>query len=136
MPESNQSGEHIVRAYDEQLDNLTAMVTRMGGLAETQLAAAIRAVLQRDSELAHKVVAGDEQIDDLDQEIDGAVIRLLALRQPMAVDLRAVLTALRISADLERVGDYAKNVAKRALVLNQEHVTAPADGIRRMGEIA
>ena len=105
---------------------------RMGGLAEAQLASATLAFTRRDSELADKVIASDAQIDELEQELDVAAVNLLALRQPMASDLRAVVAALKIGSDLERIGDYAKNVAKRVKVLCQTPPVQPAYAIPRM----
>src|SRR3546814_6532415 len=115
----NMSSEHIVRAFDEDLQRLSAVVLRMGGVAEVQLASAIEALVRRDSELAQKVIAGDEVIDQMDIELDDNAVRTLALRHPVANDLREVIAALKISGELERIGDYAKNVAKRTMVLNQ-----------------
>src|SRR3546814_2886614 len=113
------NSEHIVKSFDEELQRLSAVLLRMGGLAEAQLSAAIEALVRRDSDLAQKVVAGDEAIDQMDVELDDNAVRTLALRQPMANDLREVIAALKISSDIERIGDYAKNVAKRTIALNQ-----------------
>jgi phosphate transport system protein len=129
------NGEHIVRAFDEELQRLSAVVMRMGGVAEAQLASAIEALVRRDSELAQRVVAGDEAIDQMDIELDDNAVRTLALRQPMANDLRAVIAALKISGDLERIGDYAKNVAKRTIALNQLTPHEAARSIPRMAKL-
>ncbi|MEO3427775.1 phosphate signaling complex protein PhoU [Pelagibius sp. CAU 1746] len=127
------SANHIVKSFDEELQQLNAIVLRMGGLAEAQMANAIDALARRDSELAQKVVAGDEAIDEMDLELDENAVRTLALRQPMANDLREVISALKISSDLERIGDYAKNVAKRTLALNQ---LAPHEATRSIPRMA
>jgi phosphate transport system protein len=127
--------EHIVKSYDEELQQLNAVVLRMGGIAEAQLAGAIDALVRRDSELAEKVVAGDQAIDEMDLELDENAVRTLALRQPMANDLREVISALKISSDLERIGDYAKNVAKRTLALNQLAHHEAARSIPRMAKL-
>lgn len=111
--------EHIFKAYSEELQALDGLIARMGGLAEAQLAAAIEALSTGDSELAQRTILGDERLDELEQEVDASVVRILALRQPMAADLRSVIAALKISQDLERIGDYAKNIAKRSLPLWQ-----------------
>jgi len=111
--------DHTVRAFDEELAKLRDMLVRMGGLAESQLALATTATVKRDAALAARVVEADPQIDALDREVAHHVVKLLALRQPMASDLRFIVAAMRISSDLERVGDYAANVAKRAIVLSQ-----------------
>ncbi len=127
------ANEHIVRSYDEELKRLTNLLARMGGLVETQIATAIQAVMQRDADLAASVVSADNRVDDLEREIDDQVLRVMALRQPVASDLRLVLGALRIGADLERAADYAKNVAKRASVLAQVPPLRPVHSIPRMG---
>jgi phosphate transport system protein len=123
--------DHTVRSYDEELNQLNALISEMGGLTESQLAEAIRCVLRRDVDLARLVVTKDAAIDKLEQEIDGLAVKILALRQPMAVDLRYTLAALKIASDLERIGDYAKNIAKRAIAISQVD-RIPAPGLDRM----
>ncbi len=127
--------EHIIKSYDEELRRLDNTITQMGGLAETQLATAIEAVVKRDSRLATEVVEADTRVDQLEHDIEQLVLRLLALRQPMAVDLRQILAALKTSSDLERIADYAANVAKRSIVLNQAPPVRPAFAIPRMGRL-
>ena len=127
--------EHIIKSYDEELRRLDNAITQMGGLAETQLASAIEAVVKRDSRLAADVVEADTRVDQLEHEIEGMAVRLLALRQPMAVDLRQILSALKTASDLERIADYATNVAKRSIVLNQSPAVKPAYAIPRMGRL-
>ena len=127
--------EHIIKSYDEELHRLADAITQMGGLAETQLASAIEAVVKRDSRMAAEVVEADARIDQLEHDIEGLVLRLLALRQPMAIDLRQIFAALKISSDLERIADYAANVAKRSIVLNQAPPVKPAFSIPRMGRL-
>lgn len=129
------TANHIVKSFGEDLENLDQIVARMGGLAEAQLASATQAFSKRDSELAERVIAKDVRIDQLEQELDVAVVQLLALRQPMADDLRAVVAALKIGSDLERIGDYAKNVAKRVKVLCQTPPVQPAYAIPRMAAL-
>lgn len=129
------ASEHIIKSYDEELQRLDNTITQMGGLAESQLAAAIEAVMKRDSDLATEVIEGDVQIDQLEREIEGLVVRLLALRQPMARDLRHSIAALKIASDLERIGDYAANVAKRSIALNQTPPVKPVYAIPRMGRL-
>src|SRR3989339_527241 len=109
--------DHIVKSFDSDLSRLDAIIAEMGGLAERQLADAVEALVRRDIELAQKVIDGDKRIDELESTIDNLTIRVLALRQPMAEDLRVVIVALKMAANLERIGDYAKNVAKRTLIL-------------------
>ncbi len=133
MPDTQ--SEHTVRAFDQELTRLSQTIIRMGGLAESQLAAAVEAMSRRNSEMAAQVVQGDSQIDALEQEIDEQAVHLLALRQPMAQDLRLVIAALKIAADLERIGDYAANVAKRSMALNQVPPTEPAGTVPRMAQL-
>jgi phosphate transport system protein len=130
------ANEHIIKSYDDELRRLNNTIMQMGGLAEGQLAAAIDAVIKRDSELAARVVAEDATVDQLEHEVDGLVVRLLALRQPMARDLREILAALRIANDLERICDYAANVAKRSIVLNQSPAVKPVYTLPRMVKLA
>src|SRR5438874_6092738 len=105
--------EHTVRAYDEELDALTAELARMGGLAESEVADSIRAIATRDVALASSVIGRDSKLDGLEMEIERKAVRLIALRQPVADDLRRTVAAMRISSNLERCGDLAKNIAKR-----------------------
>lgn len=133
---STKSTDHIVKSFDNDLQHLSQVIAEMGGLAESQLSAAIDALIKRDSELAGRVVQSDKRIDDLEQEIANFTVRILALRQPMAQDLREVIAAIKIASDLERIGDYAKNIAKRAIILNQQSPVRPVNSIPRMGAIA
>ena len=127
--------DHIVKSFDDELDELTAEVARMGGLAEQLLQDALDAVLGRDDALARAVIERDHEIDALQMELERRVILLLALRQPMATDLRRTFSALKISGDLERIGDLAKNIAKRALILNESPPMPLTRGIHRMGQV-
>jgi phosphate transport system protein len=126
--------EHTVRAFGEQLESLSASVAQMGGLAETQFGEAIEAIARRDMALAEAAIAGDPRIDQLQQSIEEQAIKVLALRQPMAIDLRDTLAAIKIASELERVGDLAKNIAKRALVLNREPPIRLTSSLGRMGK--
>jgi phosphate transport system protein len=130
------AAEHIIKSYDEELTRLNKMIVEMGGLAESQLAAAIDAVARRDSEAAARVIEGDEKVDQLEREMDNLAIRLLALRQPMARDLREIVVALKIASDLERIGDYATNVAKRSIALAQSPPIRPVHALPRMATLA
>ena len=109
--------DHIVKSYDQELKRLSAMLTDMGGIVESQVALACRAVVDKDAEAARKTIEADPRVDALEREVEQFTIRLLALRQPMAQDLRQIFASLKITGDLERIGDYAANVAKRSLVL-------------------
>ena len=111
---------HTVKAFDNDLQDLARMVAEMGGLAEKQVADAVDALARRDTTLAQRVTAADVHIDALQHEIEEKAVLTIARRQPMAVDLREIVSALRISNDLERIGDLAKNIAKRVIALNAE----------------
>lgn len=127
--------EHIVRSYDEDLRKLRDMTARMGGLAERQVADATRALVRRDTELATEVVQRDVQIDALEREIEAFCVKLLALRQPMAADLRVIIAAMKASNDLERIGDYAANGAKRSIVLASLPSIGSLNGFERMAHL-
>ncbi len=131
------TADHIVKSFDEELNNLDNILAEMGGLAEAQLADAIEALVSRNGERAERVIESDKRIDQLEHDIDVHVVRMLALRQPMADDLRVVIAALRTSSIIERIGDYAKNVAKRTVALAH---TPPMGNsyasVARMGRLA
>jgi phosphate transport system protein len=130
------SMEHIVKAYDDELDRLNQNILNMGGMAERQLADAIQAMVKRDAELAEAVIAGDRRIDAIEHDVENQAIRLLALRQPMAGDLRNIVAALKISSEIERIGDYAKNIAKRVGAVSQGPQSPSVKGIERMARLA
>jgi phosphate transport system protein len=109
--------EHIAKAYDADLEELTRRVAEMGGLAEKQIVDGVDALIKRDSARAQRVITGDDAIDVLQREIEEKAILTIARRQPMAVDLREIVSALRVANDLERIGDLAKNIGKRVLAL-------------------
>lgn len=111
--------EHIVKSYEQELKQLRDLLVEMGGVLESQLASATAAAVAGDNAAATAAMELDPSVDALEREIEQFVIRLLALRQPVASDLRQIVAALKISSDLERIGDYAANVAKRSIVLNQ-----------------
>jgi len=125
--------EHIVTSFEEALDSINECLARMGGLAEKQLADSIEAITRRDRGLAEQTVASDRQIDALEVDIEAQALRLIALRQPMAIDLRETVSAIKISSDLERIGDLAKNIAKRALAVEQASPGRAMQGLERMG---
>jgi phosphate transport system protein len=130
------SSEHIIKSYDEELRRLNNIITEMGGLAESQLAAAIEAVVERDSDLAANVVQSDAKVDQLQRDLDNLALRLLALRQPMARDLREIFASIKIASDLERICDYAANVAKRSIALSQAPPAQPVYALPRMARLA
>ena len=128
--------EHTLKRFDEELERLNATLNEMGGLTESQLAQSLAAVRDRDTSLAERVIATDARVDALDVQVQQLTVQLLALRQPMAVDLRVVLSSIKIAAGLERIGDYAKNTAKRSIVLIQSPAPASAvAGIDRLGRL-
>jgi phosphate transport system protein len=112
-----QSREHTLKAFDQDLDRLRALISQMGGLAEHAISEAMRCLVQRDVEGAARVVEGDKKLDVLEIETERQAVQLIALRAPMASDLRDVVAALKISGVVERIGDYAKNIAKRVPLL-------------------
>ena len=127
---------HIVKSYDEQLRKLNDTLVRMGGVVESQISAAMQALARRDPDLAQQTVEGDRRVDALEREVDAQVVSLLALRQPVASDLRLVVGSLRIASELERMADYAKNVAKRSVALSQLAPVAVPPTLPRMGRVA
>ena len=129
------TNEHTVKSYDEQLNLLSRKILEMGGLIEQQLASAIEALASRDIEAATRVIDHDDRVDDLEEEIDRHAIRLLATRQPMAIDLRHIAMAMKISNDLERIGDYAVNIARRVERLVKVPPVQSQYAIPRMGQI-
>lgn len=127
---------HIARAFDRDLEAVQAMVLRMGGLVESALAEAADALETGDTALAQKVRSDDAAIDALEEQVNAECARLIALRAPTAGDLRTVLSVMKIASSLERCGDYAKNLAKRSIVLNQMRAIPNAAGsIRRMARL-
>ena len=125
--------DHIHSAYDRDLDQLQTLLIKMGGLVEAAILDAGEALAKRDVELADKVRAGDKDIDALEMEINEDATRIIALRAPMSKDLRAILTTLRLAASLERIGDYAKNIAKRTKTLvDVPPVNGTDSALRRM----
>ena len=128
--------EHIVKSFGEELNSLTAECARMGGLTEAQVADAVTAVVKRNQELAASVVSRDDKLDEAEREIERRAIRMIALRQPMANDLRRTMAAMKVANNLERCGDLAKNIAKRALVIiESEPLTPLTRSIDRMGKL-
>ena len=128
--------EHTAKAFDVDLQELTRMVAEMGGLAEKQIADAVDALARRDADRAQRTVASDPSIDALQAEIEERAVLTIARRQPMAVDLREIVGALRVANDLERIGDLAKNIGKRVLALDGEfHPPKLIRGVEHMGAL-
>jgi phosphate transport system protein len=110
--------EHTVRSYDDELNDLAQKIAEMGGLAEQQVADSVGALARRDTDLAQRVIASDARIDKLQRQVEEDAVTMIARRQPMAQDLREIMAAIHIANDLERVGDLAKNTAKRVLAID------------------
>jgi phosphate transport system protein len=128
--------ERVVRHFQEELEMLQQRLLSMGGLAEERTCDSVKAVASRDSDLVERILAGDEPINALHIEIDDRCFKLLALHQPMAADLRAIVAAVKINTDLERVGDLAVNIAEAAKRYMQHPPVKPLIDIPRMGDIA
>jgi phosphate transport system protein len=120
------------RHFDEELKNLKSKLLRMGGMVEDQIQGALRALVERDSELAREVIENDHRVNALDVEVDEDCLSLLALQQPTARDLRFITTAMKISTELERMSDLAENICERAIELNEEPQLKPYIDIPRM----
>ncbi|MBV1705175.1 MAG: phosphate signaling complex protein PhoU [Hyphomicrobiales bacterium] len=129
--------DHTIKAYDKELDGIGRRIAEMGGIAEKMVGDAMEALATLDSGLAQAVVQADPRLDALQREVEDAAVTTIARRQPMAVDLREIVGAIRVAGDLERIGDLAKNVAKRALKIGpEERVTRAVVGLRHMNDIA
>ncbi|MBE5072726.1 phosphate signaling complex protein PhoU [Erythrobacteraceae bacterium E2-1 Yellow Sea] len=128
--------DHTVKAFDADITRLRGLIAEMGGLAEVAIQDALDALVRGDLELAEKVVANDKKIDDLETEVDKLAVRVIALRAPMADDLREVIAALKIAGVVERIGDYSKNIAKRVPIIEGKKHFEPLTLLPAMGELA
>src|SRR5688500_13680985 len=126
---------HTLKAFDDDLNRLRASIAEMGGLAEAAIAAAMRALAERDGEAARAVVEADRRIDVLETEVEKLAVQIIALRAPMADDLREVVAALKIAGVVERIGDYAKNIAKRVPAIEESSNLKPLSLLPEMGRI-
>src|ERR1700710_2678591 len=132
----DQMNEHIVKSYEDELNSLAAECVRMGGLCEAQVADSVTAVVKRNQDLAAAVVGRDDKLDEAERDIERKTIRLIALRQPVADDLRRAVAAMKVANNLERCGDLAKNIAKRTLVIIESDPLTPLTrSIERMGRL-
>jgi len=131
-----QSREHTLKAFDKDLDRLRALISEMGGLAEHAIGEAMRCLVQRDVEGAKRIVEDDKKLDALEIETERRVVQLIALRAPMAGDLRDTVAALKISGVVERIGDYAKNIARRVPQLESAGQIEPLSLLPEMARIA
>lgn len=127
---------HTVKSFDEEIDELRTLVSQMGGLAEAQIASAIDALVRRDGDLGLKVAEDDAELDRLEGEAEAMAVSIIARRAPMADDLRELVAALKISAIIERIGDYAKNIGKRASSMAAAAPVQPVAIIPEMGRLA
>ncbi len=127
---------HTIKAFDDELDQLRGSIAEMGGLAERAISESMNALMQRDTEAAERVIAADKRIDALEAEAERAAVQIIALRAPMADDLREVVAALKIAGVVERIGDYAKNIAKRVAVLDASPKIEPLSLLPEMARIA
>lgn len=128
--------EHTVKAFDEDITRLRGLIAEMGGLAELAISDALSALVSGDEDKARDVVKRDTKLDELEAEVDAMAVRILALRAPMADDLREIVAALKISGVIERIGDYAKNIAKRIGRIENRAKFEPLTLLPAMGEIA
>jgi len=130
-----QQAEHIVHGYDEDFNMLTSALSEMGGQVESMIDDAVRAIKKRDSALAKDVIERDAIVNGLQEKIDADALRMLALRHPMAADLRRVIGAIRAANDLERIGDLAEGIARRAVSINESEKVELSRGVARMGKL-
>ncbi len=128
--------EHTVKSFDDDIGQLRALIAQMGGLAEVAIENAMTALIRHDAELAAKVVTDDKKIDAIESEVDRLAVQIIALRAPMADDLREVVAALKVSSVVERIGDYAKNIAKRSGEVEGRSKIEPLTLLPAMAEIA
>ena len=128
--------DHIVKSFDEELSRLSDQISRMGGLAEVQIERSIEPLQRRNTEEATQIIEDDARIDALQIEIEELAIQMIARRQPLATDLRATVSGLKVAPHIERIGDYAKNIARRTIALNQKPPIKPMFTIPRMGRMA
>jgi len=128
--------EHTVKAFDEDITRLRGLIGEMGGLAEVAIEQALKALIRGDAELAAEVVARDKKLDELETQVDKLAVRVIALRAPMADDLREVIAALKIAGVVERIGDYSKNIAKRVDSIEGKEAFEPLTLLPAMGELA
>ena len=127
---------HTAKAFDQDMDHIRGLIAEMGARAETAVNTSMKALIEKDKELAQATRADDKIIDRLETEVEKLVVQTIALRAPMADDLRELVAALKIAAVIERIGDYAKNIAKRVGQLETKNFLASNDQLRRMGDIA
>jgi len=136
MTDINPRVDHTLKAFDTDLQDITRRVAEMGGVAERQIADAIQALVDRDTDLAERVIATDPTIDAMQHEIEEKAILTIARRQPMAVDLREIVGAMRVCNDLERIGDHAKHIGKRVVALDLDlHPQKLIRGVEHMASL-
>ncbi|GBR43627.1 phosphate signaling complex protein PhoU [Neokomagataea thailandica] len=126
---------HIVKSYEQELGQLRSMVSQMGGIVENQVALALSAIAEKNEEAASSATQQDPAVDALERDVEALAIRLLALRSPMASDLREIVATLKITGDLERIGDYASSIARRSLRIRSANEQITLTGLRSMGRL-
>jgi phosphate transport system protein len=132
----NDLGDHTVKAFDDELQKLVSKIVEMGGQAERIVSEAVTALLKGDNALAQSAIAGDKLLNSLQRELDEQAVLIITKRQPMAQDLREIIGAIRLSADIERVGDLGKNIARRATRLEESIRPQAAYGIEHLTDLA
>lgn len=130
-----QDRSHIVKSYEQELTHLRELMAQMGQIVESQVGLALDAIAKHDEEAADEAARRDPEVDDLEREVEGLGIRLLALRSPLGPDLREIVSALKITGDLERIGDYAASIARRAMAIASEEGRISLSGLRSMGRL-
>ena len=131
-----QTQEHTVKAFDQDIGQLRGLISQMGGLAESAIADAMIALQRGDATLAERIATDDKRIDAMEAEVERTAVRIIALRAPMADDLREVVAALKIASVIERIADYAKNIARRVPRIASEHRIEPLSILPAMGRMA
>jgi len=129
--------DHTVKAYDRELDTIERLIAEMGGIAEKMVVDAVDALASADTVLAHQIVSTDARLDAMQREVENLAVMTIARRQPVSIDLRELIGAIRVAGDLERVGDLAKNIAKRTIKIGaQSRVARAMVGLKHMNEVA
>lgn len=132
----NSGNKHTLSAFDEDMDNIRALISEMGSRAESAVEGSMKALMTNDEKLAKKIRSDDKIIDRLEDEVERIIVQTIALRAPMADDLRELIAAIKICAVIERIGDYSKNIARRVGKLKTEEFLIGNNALKRMGEIA
>jgi phosphate transport system protein len=131
------SSEHIVSSYEDELKELARLISEMGGLVEQAVTNSVNGLVRMDDELARGVVKSDQEVDDMQRRIDDLAVSMIARRQPMAADLRQIISTIHVATDLERIGDMAKNIGRRTIEIGDRQMSAQLySGLKHMSELA